>query len=437
MKNKLSLSLLLILSITFFSNSFSAIFTWTGTASTAWNDAQNWTNNSVPTSYDDILININSVNDLILDQDKVIGNIQLLSSSSRKIVLGNYNLTANSLTGFSSTCYVKTSGTGSLVMALANNTSNVYPIGNSAYNPLTITNKSGASDVFSARVIDGAYMEGLTGAAITSTVLNRTWDISKTNVNGGSGVDFIFNWNAGEVANGSFTTPKMNHYSSTTSNWEVPTVTSTVVGSDGLTVVGYTGTFSPFTVAEGSSALPVELTSFNTNCTEVGTEINWQTASEHNSATFEVEKSRDGNNWSLLETVAAAGNSTSLIDYAVTDAEQVSGVVYYRLNQVDQDGASKIYGPISANCNDEETFTALLYPNPASGIVTIEMNAPIAQTVSIQIFSTDGKAIMQTTNTLEAGTTQIPLSVEIVKAGVYTVKVQGENSLKTIKLVVQ
>jgi len=65
------------------------------------------------------------------------------------------------------------------------------------------------------------------------------------------------------------------------------------------------------------------------------------------------------------------------------------------------------------------------------------MNTPIAQTVSIQICGTDGKAIMQTTNKLEQGTTQIPLSVERLKAGVYTVKVNGENSMKTFKLVVQ
>jgi hypothetical protein len=437
MKNKLSLSLLLILSITFFSNSFSAIFTWTGTASTAWNDAQNWTNNSVPTSYDDILININSVNDLILDQDKVIGNIQLLSSSSRKIVLGNYNLTANSLTGFSSTCYVKTSGTGSLVMALANNTSNVYPIGNSAYNPLTITNKSGASDVFSARVIDGAYMEGLTGAAITSTVLNRTWDISKTNVNGGSGVDFIFNWNAGEVANGSFTTPKMNHYSSTTSNWEVPTVTSTVVGSDGLTVVGYTGTFSPFTVAEGSSALPVELTSFNANCTENATTINWQTASEHNSAYFDIEKSRDGATWNVIKTVNAAGNSTSTIDYSTIDSEKAMDVVYYRLNQVDIDGASKIYGPISVSCDETIDFTATIFPNPTAKDFSVSFLNSEAQNFDIQLIGTDGKVVYQTTRLVEAGSTILPFSSENLNAGVYSLHVKGENTLKTIKLVVQ
>ena len=65
------------------------------------------------------------------------------------------------------------------------------------------------------------------------------------------------------------------------------------------------------------------------------------------------------------------------------------------------------------------------------------MNNPIAQTVSIQICGTDGKTIVQTTNKLEIGTTQIPLSVESLKAGVYNLKLVGINKLETIKLIVQ
>ena len=107
------------------------------------------------------------------------------------------------------------------------------------------------------------------------------------------------------------------------------------------------------------------------------------------------------------------------------------------MNQIDLDGEREIYGPISANCVEIIDLKATVFPNPAAGMVTIEMNTPIAQTVSIQICGTDGKTIVQTTNQLEIGTTQIPLSVESLKAGVYTLKIVGINKLKTIKLIVQ
>jgi hypothetical protein len=411
-------------------------YVWNGSVSNALTNTSNWSSGDVPPNGSSITFAASASNNLVLDANRTYGAINF-NGSNKKIEIGIYNLTVSSITGANSTNYVKTSGTGKLVFTIPNNTTFDFVIGNSSYNPVSITNKSGASDVFSARVVDGAFMEGLTGAAITSTVLNRTWDISKTNANAGSGVDFVFNWNAGEVANGSFVTPKMNHYSSSTSNWEVPTVTSTVFGSNMLTVTGYTGTFSPFTIAEGSSPLPVELTSFNANCTENATTINWQTASEHNSAYFEVEKSRDGLTWNVVETVNAAGNSTSTIDYSTIDSEKAMDVVYYRLNQVDIDGASKIYGPISVSCDETNDFTATIFPNPTAKDFSVSFLNSEAQNFDIQLIGTDGKVVYQTTRLVEAGATILPLSSEYLNAGVYSLHVKGENTLKTIKLVVQ
>jgi hypothetical protein len=412
--------------------------TWLGSVSSDWGNSTNWSSGIVPQSNDNIIISNSSLSNLILDQDRTIVSIQLLSSSSKKVELGDYNLTATSISGFSLTSYIKSSGIGKLSLSAPVGIDIIFPVGNTTYDPVKIRNNTGVNDVFSVRVIDAVFVNGLNGVTVSTPVVNRTWDISKSTPNVSPGVKLTFYWyDVSKIINGSISNPRLNHHNGL--NWEIATVNTWTAGINPIehTVTGYTGTFSPFTIAEGTSALPIELTAFNANCTEIGTTINWQTASEHNSAFFDVEKSRDGINWSVVETTAAAGNSTTLLDYSVVDSEKVTDVVYYRLNQIDQDGASKIFGPISANCFDTKDFTATVFPNPASGMVTIEMNAPKAQTVSIHICGTDGKAIMKTTYTLEAGTTQIPLSVESLKAGVYTVKVQGENSLKTIKLVVQ
>jgi len=185
------------------------------------------------------------------------------------------------------------------------------------------------------------------------------------------------------------------------------------------------------------STLPVELTSFNANCTENATTINWQTASEHNSAYFDIEKSRDGATWNVIKTVNAAGNSTSTIDYSTIDSEKAMDVVYYRLNQVDIDGASKIYGPISVSCDETNDFTATIFPNPTAKDFSVSFLNSEAQNFDIQLIGTDGKVVYQTTRLVEAGSTIFPLSSEYLNAGVYSLHVKGENTLKTIKLVVQ
>jgi hypothetical protein len=355
--------------------------------------------------------------------------------------LGVYDVTLGSAISSiigTPTNYFKTNDTGKVIRTVPSGSNLLFPIGKAAYNPLSIKNNTGTSDVFSANVIDAVYLNGASGTTVVTPVVNRTWDISKaTNTNTSPGVEFEFGWNTGEIANGTtLTDPRMNHH--TGSVWEVPTVTSTAfdANTNKLKIVGYTGTFSPFTVAEGSSALPIELTAFNANCTENATTINWQTASEHNSAYFEVEKSRDGANWNLIETLQAAGNSTSILNYSIIDKEQIADVVYYRLNQVDQDGASKIYGPISANCGDAVDFSAVVFPNPTSGEVAIEINNAFAQKVTIQICGTDGKAIVEAFYVIVAGKTQLPFNLEMFKAGVYTLKIQGDSKAETIKVVI-
>lgn len=95
--------------------------------------------------------------------------------------------------------------------------------------------------------------------------------------------------------------------------------------------------------------LPVELTVFEGFPTEQGNVIKWQTASEHNSSHYLLERSTTGefNENSVVQIVQAAGNSTELLNYVSLDKEYSQTINYYRLTQVDIDGQFEIYGPIS------------------------------------------------------------------------------------------
>jgi hypothetical protein len=407
---------------------------WLGTNSTNWANASNWSNNTVPSTGANIIINENAVNDLVLDQNRTISLLSF-NDAGKKVVLGDFNLTATTITGGNGSNFIQSNGIGKLLVSIPTNSSSLFPVGNSSYNPVTITNKSGISDLFLVRVIDAVYINGSNSYTFNYTpMVNRTWDISKTNVNAGSGVDFEFKWNVGDIVNGTINSYVMNHFNGT--NWEIPSVTSSIYSSNTLTVVGYLSSFSPFAISDGTSALPIELTAFNANCTENATIINWQTASEHNTAYFEVERSRDGANWSSIESIQAAGNSTTTIDYSIEDAEKTTGVVYYRLNQVDLNGESKIYGPISANCNDEDAFTSLVYPNPTKDVFTLELSNNTPQNVTIQLIGIDGKEVYQLTRLVEVGSTMLPLSIEGLKSGVYSLQIQSSTSLRALKLVV-
>jgi len=84
--------------------------------------------------------------------------------------------------------------------------------------------------------------------------------------------------------------------------------------------------------------LPVELSSFTAAYDNNQVNLRWITASEKNSADFTVERSFDGETFSGVAKVAAAGNSSARREYAATDLDMRKGLNYYRLKQTDLDG---------------------------------------------------------------------------------------------------
>lgn len=110
--------------------------------------------------------------------------------------------------------------------------------------------------------------------------------------------------------------------------------------------------------------LPVKLTHFEARLQSEKTAVlKWTTQSEQNSDYFIVEKSTDFRNWEAIETVPAAGNSNARKTYRADDYNMTAGITYYRLSQVDFDGESKTYDPVSVELTKETTLS--LHPNPA------------------------------------------------------------------------
>ena len=74
-----------------------------------------------------------------------------------------------------------------------------------------------------------------------------------------------------------------------------------------------------------NDALPVELILFSGSCLDGVVDITWSTASEFNSAYFDLERSRDGVSWEVINTQDAAGESTETLEYYFRDATPNGG----------------------------------------------------------------------------------------------------------------
>jgi hypothetical protein len=86
-------------------------------------------------------------------------------------------------------------------------------------------------------------------------------------------------------------------------------------------------------------SLPIELTRFTARAEGSKTLLEWDTETETGNEYFLVERSRDGASFTSLGRVEGGGTSSERHSYRFTDHRAPGGTAYYRLRQVDYDGA--------------------------------------------------------------------------------------------------
>lgn len=198
--------------------------------------------------------------------------------------------------------------------------------------------------------------------------------------------------------------------------------------------------FSWFNIGTpNSQALPVELLSFNGECNEGQVRLSWQTATEHNSDYFEVEKSRDGMNWQVLTTVNAAGNSTQLLNYEAIDANAMEVNNYYRLIQVDIDGTKEILNVTNIRCDRRMNSYFTAYPNPSTGSFQVILNDKnLVGSGILSVKDTKGAELLNRTIEVKPGINMFSVTDLNLAPGVYYIQiVNGERATEVLKEVIR
>ena len=129
------------------------------------------------------------------------------------------------------------------------------------------------------------------------------------------------------------------------------------------------GQYSRDTVFVNVKALPVTILSFNVSAFKsfngnTNTLVNWETATEINVDHFNIQRSENGIKFYTINTVNAEGASR----YTYNDVPNLIGVIYYRLENVDKNGAIS-YSEVKQLIIDNGEL--IISPNPSNDYVTI------------------------------------------------------------------
>ena len=189
----------------------------------------------------------------------------------------------------------------------------------------------------------------------------------------------------------------------------------------GVTAVTDNVRFTIGTINTTQTPLPVELLDFiaSTDDNKV-ISLDWQTASENNNDFFTLERSNDNENWTELEKIDGATNSTTLLSYNRIDHNPEFGLNYYRLKQTNFDGYF-IFSQIQAvQINRFNDNHISIYPNPTLGQTTISGSTD--ELSEIQIFSSVGQNVTRFVKLLEFNDTKVVFDLSELKRGIYLIK---------------
>jgi hypothetical protein len=187
----------------------------------------------------------------------------------------------------------------------------------------------------------------------------------------------------------------------------------------------------------GTTVLPVQIADITAQLqTNKTVAVNWTSTSEVNLASYKVQRSKDGSNFSTVGTVAAKGASA----YSYSDDLSAAGIlpatIYYRLETVDKDG-SKSYSKVVAVALGSSVAKAAIniYPNPVQSTLFAQVTVTKAGAAQLKVVDAQGKIVATQKTQLAVGTTSISIPAAQLAAGSYTLEIETTDGKQTQRFV--
>ncbi|MBI1182950.1 T9SS type A sorting domain-containing protein [bacterium] len=374
----------------------------------------------------------NPSDSLVLSGDLLINKKLILKMGD--IQLDSFSLKASSsvLSHGNKHSYIKINNTGRLITTVAaNNTDVVNPIGRNPYLPVVLNCSNCQGVDFTIGVSQHVYTDPTNPVnEETQNVVGETWTIIPSATFSGN-ITLQFEWPLmSEKAGFDRSKSAVAYWQEGSSNaWTTgATMGAAQNGSQAgsytqsITLNGMTGAAQYFFGVGGAgSALPVQYAYFTAEWQNQVAQLNWATASEINCDYYEIERSENGLQWQIIGRVQGSGNTINTVYYNYVDENPAQGNNYYRLKQVDFDGAFH-YSKTVVLYRDATAQPLSLYPNPVVDVVFFSREL---QQATVAVYTLNGVLIKET---IVSGNR---MDMSSLPAGKYMIVVSEEEQRNT------
>jgi hypothetical protein len=184
--------------------------------------------------------------------------------------------------------------------------------------------------------------------------------------------------------------------------------------------------------------VPVELTSFTATSFGNQVTLNWVTATETNNNGFEIQRSKDGINFTGISFVKGYGNTIQTQNYTFSDKGLTAGNYTYRLKQVDFDGSVNFSKAVEVEVSSPNVFALTQnYPNPFNPSTSISFTVSKNELATLKVFNSVGQEVATLFNSVaQAGNVyEINFDARQLSTGIYFYQLRQGSNLETKKMI--
>lgn len=168
---------------------------------------------------------------------------------------------------------------------------------------------------------------------------------------------------------------------------------------------------------------------------QIGTMLTWSTAFEENNAMFIIEKSIDGSEFAEIGSVKGAGDSEDVREYNFLDVMSNEPKTFYRLRQVDIDGAFSFSEVLAINQVFKNNFmVARMSAIATTDVFDVTIDAIEDGNLKYGLTNWKGETVLEDQMIVINGLNDLSIDLTDQKEGIYKLNLSMDSEMETLVL---
>ncbi len=189
-------------------------------------------------------------------------------------------------------------------------------------------------------------------------------------------------------------------------------------------------------VIDCAPVLSTNLLSFNGSLMEDKTHLNWTTSKEDKKVKFNIERSADGFNFSIVSSVNGYNNSSTAVNsYSFIDPVSINNKAYYRIIMIDQDNKKKYSRVIQLSRTGSNITQLTNVINPFFQALEFDIHSPVDTKAEAELLDMFGKVVKKTGYLVHKGVNTLSIfDTGYLPAGAYVFRLKSNGIILSRKV---